>query len=236
MDFEFSIDDVIKSFLWLEKTKASSIFDSRTFSFARWLWENYKIPTTCNCLYSDGVNTLSDVSAKYKTQFQAVSDWLRFSFHGLDYEKNYFDASFEESLNDYKRVESEIERICGYNSLSKTVRVHFFSSSEAAIKAWKVVGVTELLTADDNRFGRGINYNLSFSEVEEINRLGYLEKNGLIYRKTDIRLEKIKDEFIGECVYRNDRVVAFTHERFIDELWTRPLLMKLLEEIRHDSK
>lgn len=221
----FSIDDVIESLLWLERTKAKTVFDSHTYAFSRWLYEEYNISTTCNCLYSDGVNNLSMISDNFKEEFSAHSDWLKFSFHGWDFEKDYSNVSYEEAFNDIRIVENELIRICGNESISKVVRTHFFSGNDEAVKAWSDYGVKELLTADDDRQN---NYNLSNEEIDELRRHSIL-KNGLLFTKTNIRLERYNEitHPIKTIKYR-DRIVVFTHEKYIHEKWMKKVISDLM--------
>ena len=230
MNISFSIDDVISSLLWLERTSAKSIFDSYTFAFAKWLYIEYQISTTCNCLYSDGINNLSMVSSKFQKEFELCSEWLKFSFHGYDYEKSYAYADYDDAIRDIKIVESEIIRICGKNSLCKSIRTHFYSGSEMALNAWRDVGVEKILTADDNRCGTGINYGLKEEEIHELNVKHSIEKAGIHFVRTDIRLEKHIDNKDWVLHREFDNIVVFTHERFVNETWIKPTLKKLIED------
>jgi len=232
MNIFFSIDDVISSLLWLERTSAKSIFDSYTFAFAKWLYKEYQISTTCNCLYSDGINNLSMVSSKFKKEFELCSEWLKFSFHGYNYEKSYAYADYDDTMRDIKVVESEIIRICGKNSLSKTIRTHFYSGSEMALNAWKDAGVEKILTADDNRHGIGINYGMNEEEICDLNVKHSIKKAGIQFVRTDIRLENPINNIALVLCSEFDDIVVFTHERFINEAEIKSTLKKMIEDIR----
>lgn len=228
MNIHFSIDDVIGSLLWLDRTSAQSIFDSYTFAFAQWLYKEYQIPTTCNCLYSDGTKNLSMVSEKYRNEFEECSDWLKFSFHGWNYEKNYAEVGYDEAFTDLTIVESEILRICGRRSLSRNIRTHFFSGSEAAMLAWKHAGIKVFFTADDNRKGKGINYNLNDEELLNLQTTHFLLKEGMLFVKTDIRLERYREEISRNIIPSSSTTVIFTHERFIGETWIKKAMSNIL--------
>lgn len=232
MNISFSIDDVISSLLWLERVSAKSIFDSYTFAFARWLYKEYQISTTCNCLFSDGINNLSMVSCKFKKEFEMCSEWLKFSFHGYDYEKSYAYADYDDAIRDINIVESEITRICGKNSICKTIRTHFYSGSEMALNAWKDAGVETFLTADDNRSGIGINYGLKEEEIRDLNVMHSIIKAGIQFVRTDIRLEDYINNTDWVLRSEFDDIVVFTHERFIYETSIKSTLIKLIEDTR----
>lgn len=231
MNISFSIDDVIGSLLWLERTSAGSIFDSHTFAFAQWLYDKYHISTTCNCLYSDGTSNLAMVSDKFKSEFEFNSSWLKFAFHGWNYEKSYAYASYEDAMDDIRIVESEIKRICGEKALSKVVRTHFFSGSKAAVKAWKDEGVKEFLTADDDRGGgTGINYDLSNEEILELKANHSIRRPDVQFTKTDIRLENYMENNNWTLPKERSDFVVFTHERFINEDWLKTAFRILLDD------
>lgn len=229
LNVQFSIDDVIKSLLWLERSKANSIFESYTFDFCKWLYDNFDIPVTCNCLYSDGISNLSTVSEKFRNEFEENSDWLKFSFHGWDFDKSYERVGYQEAFNDISVVNSEIVRICGKAALTNRIRTHFFSGSEEAVSAWKDAGIVEILTADDDRVGEGINYNLSNREVNNLAINHFIFKSGICFRKSDIRIENLnfKNEKYVNCK-NNNEVVIFTHEKYLNEDWIRPTIKELL--------
>lgn len=230
----FSIDDVIKSLLWLEKSKSDSIFESYTFEFCKWLYDKYGIATTCNCLYSDGINNLSVISKRFRKEFEENSDWLKFSFHGWDFEKSYEQSNYQDAFNDISVVHSELKRICGKKSLTNVVRTHFFSGSDEAVEAWIDAGIIQILTADDNRNGKGINYNLNDRDISNLATQHAIFKSGICFRKTDIRVENI---FLKKqkcmCCENSDTIVVFTHEKYLNEDWMRPIVDEIMNSIRN---
>lgn len=232
INISFSIDDVIKSLLWLEKSKTKSIFESYTFDFCKWLYDRYGISITCNCLYSDGINNLSTVSERFREEFEENSDWLKFSFHGWNFEKSYEQSNYHDAFNDISVVNSEIIRICGKKALSNIVRTHFFSGSEEAVEAWIDAGITEILTADDDRTGKGINYNLNDTDIYNLSTKHTILKSGIRFTKTDIRIENIYLKK-GKCVYYkdNDEIVIFTHEKYLNEDWMKPTVDELINSL-----
>ena len=211
-NIQFSIDDVIKSLLWLENQKPQSIFESYTFDFCKWLYDKYGIPITCNCLFSDGINNLSVVSEKFRKEFEENSSWLKFSFHGWNFEKSYELSNYDDAFNDIIVVNSEIIRICGKKSLSTIIRTHFFSGSEEAVKAWIDAGVQEI-------------YNLTTKHT--------ILKSGIRFTKTDIRVEDIffNKKKITYCK-DNDEIVLFTHEKYLHEDWMKATVDELINSIR----
>jgi hypothetical protein len=210
----FSVDDVIKSLLWLQNHNAKSIFQSYTYSFAKWLYEKYGLSTTCNCLFTDGFGNLKEVSEEWKSEFEDSSPWLKFAFHGLDFEKNYYDCSYEEAAYDCSLVQQELRRICGGGVLSPWTRMHFFSGSTEAVKAWKNEGIVGLFTADDLRG----SYDLESDEELSLTGQYTRDIDKMCFMKTDIRLEKCNLNSIYDILknYRGNQMVIFTHERFIN--------------------
>ena len=97
----FSIDDVIDSLVWLTNKDSSSIFESYTFSFAKFIYEKYGVATTCNLFYKNQKNSLEDISCKWKGEFKANSKWLKFAFHGYDKDTCYQEVGYDKTKRDY---------------------------------------------------------------------------------------------------------------------------------------
>lgn len=99
---------------------------------------------------------LSMMTDKFKDEFIANSDWLKFSFHA-DKEfpdKPYENATAERITNDYIKVVKEIERFAGKESLSLfTTTVHWGEANSECVSALRKLGIKNLVgyfDADDN--------------------------------------------------------------------------------------
>lgn len=215
MKIHFSIDDVIGCFLWLTKNKCSTIFESRIFSFAKNLYDNYGIHTVCNCMYSNGVSSLQEVSSDYVEEFQQNAHWLKFSFHCFNHSSNYTNTKKEDFVYEYNLVMSELTRITGgAATLSTDVRLHCFTGNSEIMNYLAESGIKQIFTADDNR----ISYDLSIAEEIHAKQDMYISPlNNLTYIATDIRLEKDETtEYLLNHINSSKKLlVIFTHEIYI---------------------
>ena len=112
----FSVDDVINSLVWLTKSDSVSIFESYTFSFAKYLNEKYGVATTCNLFFRNSNYNLKDISCKWKDEFKANSKWLKFAFHGYDKDINYKEISYNEAKQHYSMVKKESLRFASVDN------------------------------------------------------------------------------------------------------------------------
>lgn len=225
----FSVDDVINSLLWLSNNNAKSIFDSYTFSFAKELYDKYGLITTCNCLYSNGTGSLADVTDKYASQFYNCSSFIRFSFHGLDFVKNYSNATSEEAKEDYLAVKKNIDRITGGNSWSEIMRVHYFQGNHRCVLEWNALcDNLVLLTSDDFRK----NYDLTNEQLKKVEDYYLKLDEGPYYVKTDFRLEAVnKREIKKKANGVQEPLVVFTHEKYINDISIKNKMTYLCEQL-----
>lgn len=236
MKIHFSIDDVIGCLLYLTRHDCGSIFESYVFDFARSLWEDFGIQTTCNCMYTDGVHDLREVSAKLKSQFRENSEWLKFSFHCFGPDSDYEKADRETFARDYQRVMGELKRIAGEEACAgDIVRLHFFAGSAETVGYLREQGIRILLTADDGRR----SYDLEREEEERLRRDGIVSKNGMTYIRTDCRAERPQQvsnadgaRKEGEHAKR-EMFVLFTHE---GELGNRKIRDRICDTVRKQAE
>lgn len=130
MNVHFSVDDVLKSFGYLERINAVSIYESFVFSTLRDIHVRYNIPIDVYCMYKSGDCILSNISDRWKRELYETRDWLRFGFHAYSDDSNYnyvTEKEFEKQYTDFSR---EIKRITGQEELSEIIRLHYFSGNK----------------------------------------------------------------------------------------------------------
>ncbi len=214
MKVHFSIDDVLKSFLWLQDNGAASIFEAETFAFAKWLHDSYGLSTTCNCFYAEGERSLDEVSDQWRAEFEANADWLKFVFHGWEDASRYYDTDYKVAYEECAMTHSQLQRICGKNALADWTRTHYFSGSAEAVRAWKDCGIKGILTADDDR----ISCDLTEEELPRLIGVYTRPADGMRFLQTDIRLERLNMDKLQEVLAQlTDHVVIFTHEKYIHD-------------------
>ena len=215
-----SLDDVeVFADLIGNQQDYDSLFQHPFMAFLQELHRDYGMRIT---LYTyehlrngDGRDTiLEDMPLKYKNDFRKASDWLRIGYHSS---RAKFDSlvSVADFRDSYNNVNGAIAQFADSSMVASTLRFHYFFAPDSLLNA--LTGVRTLLCADDcNR----LSYNLTTSEATTVAKRGRINKNGISYRRTDLRVD---DNFrvIGDLkrIENVDTLVVFTHEW---KLWHSP--------------
>ena len=207
----FSVDDVINSLLWLERVQAKSCFESDVLRYLRSIYEKFRIGVTLNCMYSnERGHTLSEVSSRWKDEFENNREWLRFSFHCYDPKSDYSEIPSEFFKLEYNKTVHELCRIVGTAVDNSIIRLHFFYGNSHVVDYLFNNQTKCLLSSDDER----ISYDLTSNEKQQLDINGeYISRKGMKYVRTNFRVEKY-DKAIN---YRSktDRLIFFTHESLL---------------------
>ncbi|WP_300712059.1 radical SAM protein [uncultured Brachyspira sp.] len=213
----FSVDDCIEMFRDITVNNYNSLFDSKYFSFFKYLHDRYK---ACISLYVfieyKGFN-ISNTSVKYKKEFSENSNWLKIGFHGYN-ENSRYNSNKNTADKDYKLFLKYVYRFTGSNDIIDNIpRLHCFSGNALNITKMKKLnnGIIGVLTADDDRD----NYYLKNNENIFLNKhLEYKDiKNNILFIKTTLRIENISDIDIAvKTIDLNNNIIMFTHEIFLD--------------------
>ena len=139
---------------------------------------------------------------------RANASWLRFSYHGND--EDLSDGRF---LDDFEKCTAHISSTIGRDSLSDKLRVHRFKVDRPTAAALLGHGIGTLLTADDDR------PCMSLDEIENtlLSRQGEMVSDGMVYWKTDIRLERDNwtQRYEGWKCLKREHLVVFSHEQLV---------------------
>lgn len=149
--FSLSFDDTILIFEDIDNNNYDSVFENSILNWYKELHDKYGVVISCYVYYEDKDFNLTQFSDKYKAEFIANSDWLRFGFHTLNAYKDYKDG---EIINDYTKVVKELERIVGSQTIDNVIRLQMFKGSYEEIKKLSQLNeqpIKGLYTADDNR-------------------------------------------------------------------------------------
>lgn len=217
VEINFSVDDVIGAFCWLERTNAQTIYESFVFNVLRDIHIRYGIKIDAYCIVKNNDKSLYNVSDKWIDEFKEAESWLRFGFHSYDMNSNYNNSFGEEILNEYRTFENEIKRITGHEKCSDMVRLHYFSGNRDVMYCLRKCGIKTFLTADDDR----VSYGLDENAINSLNSCGKWrdDNDDIEYIKTDFRIEHVLDkssqEIINSLVNKNP-VNFFTHESFLN--------------------
>lgn len=139
MFYRFSVDDNIIFLKDLTRGDYNSIFEHEYLKMYKELHEEYDIKLHLNLFYQDNEFNLSEMTDRFKAEFEANSDWIQFSFHSKEeFEKiPYSKISAEEIVNHCDMVEKEILRFAGSKILSKVATPHMVDLNEKGLIALK---------------------------------------------------------------------------------------------------
>ena len=207
----YSIDDVYEVLQELTEHSAdyAGIFDCKRLAALRELHRKYGAKFSMFCFEEAIGYHISSVTTKFQREFRRNSDWLKFGYHGKDYQTKFHqEYPLKDFGKSYENVERAIAAFAGEISLCHTIRLHFFMCTEEAKVFLREKGIVGLLAADDAR----VSYDLSKEESACLDKERLFEK-GLSYYKTDMRLEHVEDMQASlRSMQGLERVVIFTHE------------------------
>ena len=125
------IDDHSFLFTELTRQRPKRAFDHFYLAALKKIHDETGYQVTLNCFFrndhdKDGY-TLDQMPDIWKPEFEANSDWLKFSFHSYSEfpDRPYLEASAEEFGRDYDLVQNEIIRFAGENAFIAPVVIHW---------------------------------------------------------------------------------------------------------------
>ena len=163
--FCFTVDDNIWCLSDLTAKQPDSLFDNAYLAVYKRLHEKFGVKVQLNLFYeTDGFN-LSQMTDKYKSEWDANADWLKLSFHSRANDtRTYGEDGYQTLFCDCSAVNQEIIRFAGERSLAKTTTVHFCKCSKDGLRALADCGYRGLLglygTDEEPRFSYGLPENL----------------------------------------------------------------------------
>ena len=144
--YRMAVDDVIRCFenIYKHQDEYQSIFDDPFLRIFKDLHDAYGTPTHMHVYYEndDGSFNLTMFPEKYKAEFQANGDWLKFTFHSKKDKPNspYKFASYKQVMKEGRQVEQELRRFAGPEVFSSITSQHFADSNLYATRAFRNLG------------------------------------------------------------------------------------------------
>ena len=144
-----SIDDCIKCFKELQEKKEqiTSIFEVPFFEILYEFHKKYGLKVTLYCWSVKSGFKIASLTDKFREEFEANSSWLKFGFHAsaeFDYlSEGNLGRTTEEFCNTVSDFEKSITRIAGEESLSSTLRLHYYTAAPDEMEYLKNLGVSE---------------------------------------------------------------------------------------------
>ncbi len=212
--YSLSVDDNIWWLAELTKNPKESLFDHPYLALYRRMHEKYGAKVRLNLFYRVdacdearyGTFDLSQMTDRYRAEFIENSDWLHLAFHSFKESPAhpYREASAEQVLDDWKRVEKEIIRFAGEETLERVTTLHFGACSPEGIRALGENGICMLMGYIDldRRGNPSVSYNLSAERVEQTKRYGFWRdpEDGMMYGKIDVVMNSHSPEKIVQIL------------------------------------
>ena len=197
-----SLDDFYTAFIDLNKNNYSTIFEQPTFHYLRSIHNTTGAKFTLYTFSKTKNWHLSDIPYKYLNEI-AKDTWIKIGFHS---------ATPESSNNDTEELQKafiSFKNAIPLNLQAQTLRLHYYHSTQKDAQFLASNGIKTLLAADDNR----ISYSLPISINDSLINLQRIQKDSMVYERTDIRIEKCFFPIFNVWAHLQDNMlVIFTHE------------------------
>jgi len=220
--YHCGLDDTID--LLEEITRKSnslrSIFDVEVLAVLRQFHEEYGAKFSLYLFYEKlGGFNLSEMTDKFRSEWQRNSDWLRLSFHArtkkpgvVDYYL-YDEADYQTAYADFQLIKAEILRFAGPEAWDNYPRTHFWSGTKDAVRAWKDCGIEGLFLSCPE-------FPMLYFNQSRLEKLWncdywYDDEMGMLYITTNVKLPYMTvDEVIRHLGGLEDRKII---EVFCDD-------------------
>ena len=149
---------------------------------------------------------LSMMTDKFKSEFEANSDWLKLAFHSnAEFpDKPYALATAEQIRADYEKVIREIVRFAGESVLTESTTVHWGAANREVVRTLRELGLRSL-TGYFRRNAKGEPSVSYYFDGEELDHIGtrdfwYDEDEDMIFAQIDLVLnEKTYADVMEGC-------------------------------------
>ena len=167
MEFCFTVDDNIRFLKELMETTPVDMFRHPYLAMYRRLHEALGVKVQLNLFYEMPGFDLSRMTDRYREQWQENAHWLKLSFHSrLEDVRPYEFSGYDEVFSHCKRVQDQILRFAGRDSLGKTTTIHYCRNTVDGLRALKDQGVLGLL----GLYGTDEKPRVSYSVPESLAR------------------------------------------------------------------
>ena len=223
--FIFTVDDNIRFLKEICEGGYESIFEHPYLAMHKRFHEKFGLRVQLNLFFECDGFCLRDMTYKYKNEWESCSDWLKLSFHSrLENVKPYENSGYGEVFDDCSRVNLEILRFAGENSLAKTTTVHYCALTDDGTQAIKECGYTGLLGLYGTREEPTVSYQSTYSECERLILGEFVTRDGVTYGAIDIVLNLFKKEKILEklsALLDRKVIKVMIHEQYFYEDYER---------------
>ncbi len=219
--FCFTVDDNIRFLKELCQRNCQSLFDHPYLNMYRRLHDAFGLKVQLNLFYEGGGFDLSQMTDKYKGEWEENAHWLKLSFHSkIENVRPYQASPYEEVYGDCHAVQEEILRFAGPATLGKTTTIHYCLTTAEGLQALKDNGVRGLLGLYGTDAEPRQSYQNTPEEGAALRRGETLLSNGVIYGGIDVILNNFP---MDNMLYRlrgrlgREFIKVMIHEQFFYE-------------------
>lgn len=137
--FAYFCDDTIRCLEYLNRDHPASVFDNPFFAIHKRLHDKYGFKVQFNLFFQNvtGTFNLGMMTADYKEEFEANSDWLKFGFHARQEFPDFphLNSTYEQTSTDFEDVSNNIVRFAGKKCLTDSNINHWVSMSKEGVQA-----------------------------------------------------------------------------------------------------
>ena len=167
MQFCFTVDDNIRFLKELTEQLPQDMFSHPYLAMYRQLHDRFGVKVQLNLFYEMPGFDLTQMTDRYRDQWQENAHWLKLSFHSrLEDVRPYEFSGYEEVFSHCQAIQQQILRFAGPASLGKTTTVHYCRNTIDGLRALKDQGVLGLL----GLYGTDENPRVSYSVPEELGK------------------------------------------------------------------
>jgi len=225
--YRFSIDDNIEFLKDMGLGSYDSLFDHWYMAFWRDMHERFGAKIHINIYYQAAGFNLTQLSDRYKPEWQANADWLRLTFHALQNKPDriYKDATYDQIARDFDLVTDQIRRFAGEELLSNFTTIHWAEAPRDACRALRDRGIEGLIGGFWNaqRGGYRTAYYLDPDDARHLGMRDYWKDldEGFIFVRCDavvnnLRLENVRSHLdaVEQNVHRSELMELLIHEQY----------------------
>lgn len=219
--FCFTIDDNIRFLKELTERNCASIFNHPYVALLKRLHERFDLKIQLNLFYRMDGFDLSQMSDRHASEWTAISDWLKFSFHSdREISVPYENSGYEEVLTDCRSVNEQVLRFAGPASLAETTTIHCCMTTEEGLKALADNGVRGLLGLYGSDEKPRVSYGLNENYVRMLRNGHFVCHGGITFAPIDMVLNLFPIQDLLPALskfFTRDSIRVMIHEQFFYE-------------------
>jgi hypothetical protein len=170
-------------------------------AFLKNVHDTYGTKIHLNLFYQTEGFELSQLSDRYKPEWEANANWLRLSFHALGEfpDQPYINAGYDKVKEDCTLVDDQIKRFAGKASMGPFTTIHWGEATKEGVRAVKELGYHGLL----GYFGLydeipGVSYYLQGDKRDRVEKrfVWKDDETDMVFVRTSIVIDREKIDTI----------------------------------------